>query len=81
MAVAVATDGHTAIIDEVVADKGYHSNQTLVDLATLDLRTYIAEPDRGRRNWDAPGGGARRGVRESSTHPGRAWVGLVASTE
>ena len=48
---AVATDGHTAIIDEVVADKGYHSNQTLVDLATLDLRTYIAEPDRGRRNW------------------------------
>ena len=50
-AVAVATDGHTAIIDEVVADKGYHSNQTLVDLATLDLRTSIAEPDRGRRNW------------------------------
>ena len=48
-AVAVATDGHTAIIDEVVADKGYHRNQTLVDLATLDLRTYIAEPDRGRR--------------------------------
>ena len=53
-AVAVATDGHTAIIDEVVADKGYHSNQTLVDLATLDLRTYIAEPDRGRRNWTHP---------------------------
>ena len=51
---AVATDGHTAIIDEVVADKGYHSNQTLVDLATLDLRTYIAEPDRGRRNWTHP---------------------------
>ena len=50
-AVAVATDGHTAIIDEVVADKGDHSNQTLVDLATLDLRTSIAEPDRGRRNW------------------------------
>jgi transposase len=23
----------------------------LVDLATLDLRTYIAEPDRGRRKW------------------------------
>jgi transposase len=39
------------LIDEVVADKGYHSNQVLVDLAALDLRTYIAEPDRGRRNW------------------------------
>jgi len=23
----------------------------LVDLAALDLRTYIAEPDRGRRTW------------------------------
>ena len=37
--------------EEVVADKGYHSNQVLVDLAALDLRTYIAEPDRGRRKW------------------------------
>jgi transposase len=50
-AVAAATDGQTAVIDEVVADKGYHSNQVLVDLAALDLRTYIAEPDRGRRSW------------------------------
>ena len=38
-------------LDEIVADKGYHSNQVLVDLAALDLRTYIAEPDRGRRTW------------------------------
>jgi transposase len=50
-AVAVATDGQTALIEEVVADKGYHSNQVLVDLRALDLRTYIAEPDRGRRRW------------------------------
>src|SRR5215210_4977892 len=50
-AVATVTDDHTAVIDEVVADKGYHSNQVLVDLAALDLRTYIAEPDRGRRRW------------------------------
>ena len=50
-AVATVTDGQTAVIEEVVADKGYHSNQVLVDLAALDLRTYIAEPDRGRRNW------------------------------
>ena len=50
-AVAATTDGDTAVIDEVVADKGYHSNQVLVDLAALDLRTYIAEPDRGRRRW------------------------------
>ena len=50
-AVAVVTDGETAVIDDVVTDKGYHSNQVLVDLAALDLRTYIAEPDRGRRTW------------------------------
>jgi transposase len=50
-AAAAATDGETAVIDEVVADKGYHSNQVLVDLAALDLRTYIAEPERGRRKW------------------------------
>jgi transposase len=54
-AVATATDEHTAVIDEVVADKGYHSNQVLVDLAALDLRTYIAEPDRGRRTWRKKG--------------------------
>ena len=39
------------MIEEVVADKGYHSNQVLLDLAALDLRTYIAEPQRGRRRW------------------------------
>jgi transposase len=50
-AVATVTDGHTAVVDEVVLDKGYHSNQVLVDLATLDVRTYIAEPARGRRKW------------------------------
>src|SRR5215203_6736384 len=50
-AVAAVTEGETAVMDEVVADKGYHSNRTLVDLQALDLRTYIAEPDRGRRNW------------------------------
>ena len=36
---------------EVVADKGYHSNQTLVEFAEAGVRTYVSEPDRGRRNW------------------------------
>ena len=30
-AVAAVTDGETAVIDEVVADKGYHSNRVLVE--------------------------------------------------
>jgi transposase len=38
-------------LQEVVADKGYHSNQELVDLEAVGIRTYISEPDRGRRNW------------------------------
>jgi transposase len=37
--------------DEVVADKGYHSNQVMVDLEAIGVRSYISEPDRGRRNW------------------------------
>ena len=50
-AVATVTEGDTAVIEEVVADKGYHSNQVLVDLAALDRRSYIAEPARGPRKW------------------------------
>ena len=38
-------------IQEVVGDKGYHSNQSLVDLEAVGVRSYISEPDRGRRNW------------------------------
>ena len=38
-------------LTEVVADKGYHSNQSLVDLEAVGVRSYISEPDRGRRNW------------------------------
>jgi transposase len=38
-------------IEEIVADKGYHSNDVLEDLAALELRSYISEPDRGRRTW------------------------------
>jgi transposase len=36
---------------EVVADKGYHSNELLRRCREAGLRTYISEPDRGRRNW------------------------------
>ena len=38
-------------IKEVVADEGYHSNQELVALEAIGVRSYISEPDRGRRNW------------------------------
>jgi transposase len=37
---------------EVVLDKGYHSNEVLVELAEWQVRTYCSEPDRGRRRWE-----------------------------
>jgi transposase len=36
---------------EIIADKGYHSNQIMIDLAAVGLRSYVAQPDRGRRDW------------------------------
>ena len=41
----------TSLPEEVVADKGYHSNDTCRDGRTVGIRTYISEPDRGRRKW------------------------------
>jgi transposase len=46
----VAPDGEG--VQEVVGDKGYHSNQVMVDLEAVGIRSYISEPDRGRRKWD-----------------------------
>ena len=39
------------VVQELVADKGYHSNDTTRDLRDNEIRTYISEPDRGRRVW------------------------------
>jgi transposase len=43
---------HEAAGREVVADKGYHSNEVLTELEQEGKRTYISEPDRGRRSWE-----------------------------
>jgi transposase len=50
-AVAAVTDDAVKVIEEVVADKGYHSRTTIHDLETLEIRTYISEPDRGSQSW------------------------------
>jgi len=40
-------------IQEVVADKGYHSNATLRVLSEQEIRSYVSEPNRrGRRDWE-----------------------------
>ena len=43
---------HPDGLSEIVADKGYHSDRTLIELEDQGLRSYVSEPDRGRRKWD-----------------------------
>ena len=56
-------------LEEIIADKGYHSNRIMVELDALGVRSYVAEPDRGRRDWaedpeaQAPVYGNRRRIR------------------
>jgi transposase len=38
-------------MQEVVADKGYHSDDVILGLEEVGLRSYVSEPDRGRRRW------------------------------
>jgi transposase len=48
---AHAASAAPAALIELVADKGYHSNQTMIDLRAVGVRSYFSEPDRGRRRW------------------------------
>ncbi|KKL80248.1 hypothetical protein LCGC14_2006670 [marine sediment metagenome] len=43
-------------LEEVVTDKGYHSGAMLEDLGEIGVRSYISEPQRGRRNWQGKKG-------------------------
>ena len=41
------------VLQEVVTDKGYHSNDTMRDLRDQGIRSYASEPKRkGRRKWE-----------------------------
>ena len=39
-------------LQELVLDRGYHSNATMTFLRREGIRSYAAEPDRGRRRWE-----------------------------
>ena len=43
---------HPQAVREVVADKGYHSNDVVSTLKEDEYRSYISEPNRGRRKWN-----------------------------
>lgn len=47
-------------VEELVADKGYHSGQVLKDLHEEAVRSFIPEPERGRRKWQGEGKAAEQ---------------------
>ena len=46
-------------LQDVVADKGYHSSAVLTAMNDSDVQTYLPEPERGRRKWSG-----REGIRK-----------------
>jgi transposase len=47
---------HPEGVRELVADKGYHSGPVLIDLHQAGVRSYLPEPERGRRRWQGKQG-------------------------
>ncbi|MCX7427191.1 MAG: transposase [Planctomycetia bacterium] len=58
------------IIAEVVADKGYHSNDTCQDMKEAEVRTYFSEPDRGERVW-VDDDGNRKSAEQAAVYANR----------
>ena len=58
------------VIAEVVADKGYHSNDTCRDMKEAGVRTYFAEPDRGQRVW-VDDDGNRKSAEQAAVYANR----------
>jgi transposase len=52
---AAAREVNERGVEEVVADKGYHSGAVLTEVHGQEVRSYIPEPERGRRNWQGEG--------------------------
>ena len=70
-AAAIADDAKAKIEPSgpmnVVDDKGYHSNQPMTTLQEWDVRSYVSEPQRGRRKWK---GDTERSRRYTATGEG-----------
>src|SRR5436309_1291509 len=63
---SAAREIHERAVEEVVADKGYHSGAVLKELHHQGVRTYIPEPDRGRRKWEGKAVEQKRTYENSS---------------
>jgi transposase len=71
VAQAAAREVHEQGVEEVVADKGYHSGAVLTALQAQEVRSYIPEPERGRRNWQGEG----KAEEQKQTYANRRRVG------
>lgn len=40
-----------SMLQAVASDKGYHSNESVLQVQEMTMQSYISEPDRGRRRW------------------------------
>ena len=60
-------------VEELVADRGYHSGKVLKQLQEQGIRSYIPEPDRGRRCWKG------KGVEQKRVYENRRRVGGARS--
>jgi hypothetical protein len=49
---SAAREIHPLGVEELVADKGYHSGEVLETLRLGGVRSYIPEPERGKRKWE-----------------------------
>ncbi len=56
---------------EAVPDKGYHSNKTMTGVRDRGLRSYVSEPDRGRRNWKRNPDARKADLRHPTAYPGQ----------
>ena len=72
---------HLGGVEEVVADKGYHSGAVLQDLHAVACRSYIPEPERGRRNWEGKEDRAEAGVRQPAADSGGAQQATAGEAE
>ena len=52
---SVAQEVSQVGVEELVADKGYHSGAVRKELHREGVRSYVPEPERGRRNWQGEG--------------------------
>jgi transposase len=71
VAQAAVREGNAQGVEEVVADKGYHSGAVLTELNAQEVRSYIPEPGRGRRNWQGEG----KAEEQKQTYANRRRVG------